>query len=47
MNDFPWGVTIGLSIVLAGTIAIIVYILMLDYLEERNKRDETKDETDH
>lgn len=35
MNDFPWGVAIGLGIVLLGTLSFIVYIMMLDYLESK------------
>jgi hypothetical protein len=31
--DFPWGVTIGLGVVLLMTLYIIVYILMLDNIE--------------
>jgi hypothetical protein len=37
MNDFPWGVAIGLGIVLSGTLGCIVYIMMLDYLESNEK----------
>jgi hypothetical protein len=33
MNDFPWGVSIGLGIVLLGTLFCIVYILLLDSIE--------------
>lgn len=33
MTDFPWDVTIGLGIVLLGTLAIIAWVLMYDYLE--------------
>jgi preprotein translocase subunit Sss1 len=35
MNDFPWGVAIGLGIILLGTLGCIVYIMMLDYLESK------------
>jgi hypothetical protein len=34
MVDFPWDISFGLAIVLSGTAAIIVYILMLDNLEK-------------
>jgi hypothetical protein len=37
MNQFPWGVAIGLGIVLLGTLCCIVYIMMLDYLEGNDK----------
>lgn len=37
MNDFPWGVAIGLGIVLLGTLWCIVYIMMLDYLESKDE----------
>jgi hypothetical protein len=37
MNDFPWGVAIGLGIVLLGTLCFIVYIMMLDYLESKDE----------
>ncbi len=33
MNDFPWGVAIGLGIVLFGTLCCIIYILLLDKIE--------------
>lgn len=35
MTDFPWGVSIGLGIVLLGTLAFIVYIMMLDTIEKQ------------
>lgn len=31
--DFPWGVAIGLAIILSGVLACLVYILLLDYIE--------------
>lgn len=31
--DFPWGVAIGLSIILTGVLICIVYILLLDKIE--------------
>ncbi len=37
MNNFPWGVSIGLGIVLLGTLSFLVYIMMLDYLEDNDK----------
>lgn len=33
MDQFPWGVSIGLGIVLLGTLVAICYILVLDHLE--------------
>ena len=33
MNDFPWGVSIGLGIVLLGTLSFIVYIMLLGTIE--------------
>jgi len=32
--DFPWDIVIGLSIILAGVLFIIVYILLLDNIEK-------------
>jgi hypothetical protein len=37
MNDFPWGVSIGLGLVLLGTLSFIIYIMMLDYLENNDQ----------
>jgi hypothetical protein len=37
MTDFPWGVSIGLGVVLLGTLSIIVWILLLDNIEDANK----------
>ena len=34
MTDFPWGVSIGLGIVLLGTLSFIIYIMLLDKLEK-------------
>ena len=34
MTDFPWGVTIGIGLVLCFTIYCIAYILLLDKIEE-------------
>lgn len=34
MNVFPWGVSIGLGLVLIGTLYCIFYILTLDKREE-------------
>jgi len=31
--DFPWDVAIGLAVVLSGTLAAIIYILLLDHIE--------------
>lgn len=36
MTDFPWDISIGIGIVLLGTGAFVVWILMLDYLEDKN-----------
>lgn len=35
MNQFPWGVSIGLGIVLSATLYCIVYILLLDKIENK------------
>jgi len=46
MDSFPWAVSIGLGIVLLGTLVVICYILSLDYLEARNatqERSQSKD----
>jgi hypothetical protein len=40
MNEFPWDIAIGLGIVLLGTLAIIVWVLMYDYLENSNATEE-------
>lgn len=37
MNTFPWGVSIGLGFVLLGTLCCIIYIMMIDTLEENDK----------
>jgi hypothetical protein len=34
MNEFPWGVAIGLGFVLIFVICCIAYILLLDKIEE-------------
>lgn len=36
MTDFPWDISIGIGIVLLGTAAFVVWVLMLDYLEAKN-----------
>lgn len=33
MTGFPWDIALGIGIVLLGTGAFVVWILMLDYLE--------------
>jgi hypothetical protein len=33
MTDFPWGVSVGLGVVLLFTLSVIVYILLLDKIE--------------
>jgi hypothetical protein len=46
MDVFPWGVAIGLGIVLLGTLVAICYILCLDNLEQSHatqKRPQPKD----
>ncbi len=30
MNQFPWDVSIGLGVILLGTLYCIIYILLLD-----------------
>lgn len=30
---FPWGVAIGLALILSGVLAAITYILFLDHIE--------------
>lgn len=35
MNELPWDIIIGLTILLSGTIGYIVYILLLDKIEDR------------
>lgn len=49
MNDFPYDVTIGLGLVLLGTLWIIVYILRLDSIEDEINRssDNHNSKTDH
>lgn len=37
MDNFPWGVAIGLGVILLGTLCFIIYIMMLDYLESNEK----------
>jgi hypothetical protein len=47
MDSFPWGVCIGLGIVLLGTLVAICYILLLDTLEQSHavkKRSQPKDD---
>lgn len=46
MDPFPWGVSIGLGIVLLGTLVAICYILLLDHLEGKHatqERTQSKD----
>jgi hypothetical protein len=40
MDYFPWGVAIGLGIVLLGTLVAICYILCLDHLEQSHATQE-------
>jgi len=35
MTGFPWGIATGLGVVLLMTLGIIVYILLLDKIENR------------
>jgi hypothetical protein len=46
MNDFPYGVTIGLGLVLIFTLSCIVYILMLDKIEENQSNVRVQDQKD-
>ena len=49
MTDFPWDVSIGLGLVLLGTLWVIVYILRLDSIEDEINRsaDNHNSETHH
>ena len=40
MTDFPWDISIGLGIVLLGTLAIIAWVLMYDSLESSHAPEE-------
>lgn len=40
MNQFPWGVSIGLGIVLLGTLWCIIYIMRLDYIENKDEKND-------
>jgi hypothetical protein len=42
MTDFPWGVSIGLGIVLLGTLSFIIYIFKLDTIEQCTNTKSTK-----
>lgn len=35
MNGLPWDIIAGLSLILLGTLWVIVYILRLDSIEEK------------
>lgn len=46
MESYPWGITGGIGLILLGTLGFIAYILLLDWLENKNaikKRPEPKD----
>ena len=47
MNEFPWGVTIGLGIVLCLTISCIIYILLLDKIEANQSNVLVKEQENH
>jgi hypothetical protein len=47
MTEFPWDIAIGLGIVLLGTLAIIVWVLLYDYLEPTNASEEGIQSEDH
>lgn len=47
MDSFPWGVAIGLGIVLLGTLVAICYILLLDTLEQRHAAKERSQSEDY
>ena len=40
MTDFPWDIAIGVGIVLLGTLAIIAWVLLYDYLESTDAPEE-------
>lgn len=42
MTDFPWGVSIGIGIVLLGTLSFIIYIFNLDNKEKCTSTESTK-----
>jgi hypothetical protein len=44
MNDFPWGVSIGLGFVLVFVIYCIIYILLLDKIEEKQRHVRVQDQ---
>ena len=46
MNDFPYGVTIGLGFILILTLCCIIYILMLDNIEENQSNVRVQDQKD-
>jgi hypothetical protein len=35
MNEIPWDIIIGLGVVLSGTMGFMVYILLLDKIENK------------
>mgnify|MGYP006280512759 CR=1 FL=1 len=47
MTDFPWDIAIGLGIVLLGTLAIIAWVLLYDYLDDQNANEKRIQQQDH
>jgi hypothetical protein len=47
MTDFPWDISIGIGIVLLGTGAFVVWVLMLDYLETKDATKERQQSEDN
>ena len=47
MTNFPWDISIGIGIVLLGTGAFVVWVLMLDYLETKDAPKERQQSEDH
>jgi hypothetical protein len=46
MDTFPWGVTIGLSLVLIFVLCCISYILLLDNIEAKQSNVRVQDQND-
>lgn len=47
MTGFPWDIAIGLGIVLLGTGAFVIWILMLDRLESDHASEKRSKPEDH
>lgn len=47
MTYFPWDIAIGLGIVLLGTLAIIAWVLLYDYLDDQNANEKRIQQQDH